>query len=442
MVEDVEKDRICGFTDWIGDSYYRVQSWIGKLNIRNYVSDVDSYHRKVIDKNNSSKKEIDRIFTKVANVDVGYYVKLRLLTSLLSQWDKFIVQLDIAINPKNNNISPVYMQTLSEIVSVDELTNLITASDFTAPVYSYDEHTALKNIIDLFSGAEDLMEGYLPGEIATIIEKLNDVSKFTTAASLASGLIGYSQAIRNLQDPSRNDTSRDRVQNLLKVDGELLSIYSTLLDLWKESELAGWIGLVKSSMSTVSELLNASGRSIEEQLKESGDLSTIGAVLAKAIWKISPEGQLEAFYMKHAPKADVRAARLEDYGNIAAIITGISMITRSIGDIIERAKDGVYDIPDYGDTLLDVGTYGMTKLASSVTFGVVDVEMERTKAIFDYNIETGQNLIHDTCGDSVVGKVVLTPFVIVDVAVLSVAETFIDKGMQIGGDIRELLGWD
>ena len=51
MVEDVEKDRICAFTDWIGDSYYRVQSWIGQLNIRYYINDVDSYHRKVLDKN-------------------------------------------------------------------------------------------------------------------------------------------------------------------------------------------------------------------------------------------------------------------------------------------------------------------------------------------------------------------------------------------------------
>ena len=444
MVEDVEKDRICAFTDWIGDSYYRVQSWIGQLNIRYYINDVDSYHRKVLDKNNTSKREIVNIFTRVSTVDARYHNKLILIWALLGQWDRFIVQLGTAVNPENKNFTSTYIQSLMDGFSIDELTDVISAPDFTAPVYFYnepDQKNALKNLLDFFSGVEGLAENYLPTEIATIIGKLNNISNLTTIASWTTGIIGYTQAVTTLLDPSKNSSARDRVQNLLKVDRGLLGIYSTLLNLAKESEIAGLVGLVKTSMGTISELLNATGRSIEEQLKESGGLITIGTALAKATWRLAPEGKLEAFYMKHASKAELREARLKDYGNIAAAVTAISMITRSIGDIVEKTRDGVYDINDYGDTLMDVGQYGLKTLVSSVTLGTVNADMDRTKAIFDYNIETGQKLIQNTCGDSVVGKVLLTPFVIVDVAAISAAETIIDTGMQIGDNIRNLFGW-
>lgn len=38
------------------------RSWTGKLGIENYINDVDTYHQKIIDKNNATKKKIDTIF--------------------------------------------------------------------------------------------------------------------------------------------------------------------------------------------------------------------------------------------------------------------------------------------------------------------------------------------------------------------------------------------
>lgn len=50
LVSEVENDKLCDLTDWIGDRWYDFESWIGRLNIRNYINDVNSYHKKVIDK--------------------------------------------------------------------------------------------------------------------------------------------------------------------------------------------------------------------------------------------------------------------------------------------------------------------------------------------------------------------------------------------------------
>ena len=65
LVSQVENEKISNFTDWVGDRWYDFESWIGKLNIRNYLNNVNEYHKKVIDKNNATKSSINTIFNKV-----------------------------------------------------------------------------------------------------------------------------------------------------------------------------------------------------------------------------------------------------------------------------------------------------------------------------------------------------------------------------------------
>ena len=47
--------------DWFGDAGLTIQSWLGQLSIQNYVNDVDTYHKKVLDKNNTTAKQIGEI---------------------------------------------------------------------------------------------------------------------------------------------------------------------------------------------------------------------------------------------------------------------------------------------------------------------------------------------------------------------------------------------
>lgn len=38
LVTEVESDKISDFTDWVGDRWYDFESWIGQLNIKNYIN--------------------------------------------------------------------------------------------------------------------------------------------------------------------------------------------------------------------------------------------------------------------------------------------------------------------------------------------------------------------------------------------------------------------
>ena len=72
IVRSVESEKLCDFTDWLGDRIYDFQAWIGNLQIGNYLDDLDRYHKKIIDKNNTTTEQIDKIFNDVYDIDESY----------------------------------------------------------------------------------------------------------------------------------------------------------------------------------------------------------------------------------------------------------------------------------------------------------------------------------------------------------------------------------
>ena len=40
LVDQVEREKLCDFTDWIGDRWYDFEDWIGQLDIKYYINNV------------------------------------------------------------------------------------------------------------------------------------------------------------------------------------------------------------------------------------------------------------------------------------------------------------------------------------------------------------------------------------------------------------------
>lgn len=125
LVSEVENDKLSNFTDWIGDRWYDFESWIGKLNIRNYLNNVNEYHKKVIDKNNATKSSINVIFNNVKSVDTSYRETFTGKKSQLQQWQRYIDELNQIVNPRNGKFNPKAMSDaldgLLNQVSIDEV---------------------------------------------------------------------------------------------------------------------------------------------------------------------------------------------------------------------------------------------------------------------------------------------------------------------------------
>lgn len=118
LVSSVENEKICDFTDWVGDRWLDFQFWIGKLSIKKYINNVNAYHKKVIDKNNATRKSIEKIFRNVKTVDNSYKKIILQTEALLKTWHNYINQMAQIVNPQNGIFDGQYMSnTLDKLLN-------------------------------------------------------------------------------------------------------------------------------------------------------------------------------------------------------------------------------------------------------------------------------------------------------------------------------------
>ena len=112
MVAQVENEKLCDFTDWVGDCWYSFEEWIGLLNLKEDLSNVNEYHKKVIDKNNTTLNELEAIFSKVYAVEAEYHSGFCSIISACNSFNKILQTLIEIISPENGSFSPEKMSAL------------------------------------------------------------------------------------------------------------------------------------------------------------------------------------------------------------------------------------------------------------------------------------------------------------------------------------------
>ena len=143
LVSQVENEKLCDFTDWVGDRWYDFESWIGTLNIKKYLNDVNSYHKKVIDKNNASQQQIEKIFSAVSSVDGTYKSNFSFVKASLQQWQTYIDQMAEIVNPQNGKFSAQYMAECLDALLRD--CNNLSAEASLSDYLDYDSNTGKYN---------------------------------------------------------------------------------------------------------------------------------------------------------------------------------------------------------------------------------------------------------------------------------------------------------
>lgn len=192
LVAQVEGEKWGNFTDWIGDRWYDFESWIGILGIKSYINNVNSYHKKVIDKNNATEQTINKIFTAVRGVDSTYGVTFGNINTNLSQWLRYIDLLAAIVEPGKGRFSGEYMSG-----ALDGLLGDISDSDIQRLRDSLVQDVNGKLVFD-----EDLLLEYIkknPAEMtdaekAVVLEVIkqleNTVAFYESAASVGNDELG------------------------------------------------------------------------------------------------------------------------------------------------------------------------------------------------------------------------------------------------------------
>ena len=109
LVKQVEDEKWNDFTDWFGDRWYDFEGWIGQLDIKNYIDNVNAYHKKVIDKNNTNEDKIEEIFVDVNNHSDNYRGRFLAILTNLQLYRKNLSLIANVISPGNGNFNPEYI---------------------------------------------------------------------------------------------------------------------------------------------------------------------------------------------------------------------------------------------------------------------------------------------------------------------------------------------
>jgi hypothetical protein len=72
LIEQIQQEELCFITDFLGDIFLRIKHALGKHGIVDTMSDINAYHKEVLDMENTTLEELDRIFEDVSDLDNRY----------------------------------------------------------------------------------------------------------------------------------------------------------------------------------------------------------------------------------------------------------------------------------------------------------------------------------------------------------------------------------
>lgn len=351
------------------------------------------------------------------------------------------------VNPQNGNFQAEYMsESLEDILSncyeavnaeLKEYVNMLIMID-------YARKNAISIAAELNTDSAISESRYSAG--VALLEQLSKAIGLGTGlaqndkADVVSALASLLVNIGKEGDPDVNTTLLDRMRSVLTVFSGGLSLDKAILKMVGLKEDATTIGIIGSSIGIYSDLLKAAERDLAEQLKASGGVITKGSTLARGIYHFSGSGKQTEHILSSLSEERRKYYNDLQTSKVNAIVSLFSMGTYAVGDIISRVKDGVYDINDYGDTLLATGVNGLSSLTSSFTFGAVNIDVDRSISVFDTAITKAQDIIKGTGAPTSVQVALVIPGTVLAAGV-GVVGTFIDYGMQIGENIMNFF-WE
>lgn len=132
MISEVEATDTNKFWDNVGDFWLGVEQTFGFLKIDRYLDNVSKYHKKVIDKNDISKSQIEQMFQNIYQINYRYKVRLASMQAELDSYLSVIKTLQDIVEPSKANHNPLFIETRQKgivdkyIKQHDVLTKLAT----------------------------------------------------------------------------------------------------------------------------------------------------------------------------------------------------------------------------------------------------------------------------------------------------------------------------
>ena len=155
-MDEVENEKWCDFTDWVGDRWTDFEAWAGFLDVKKYVDDINGYHKKVIDKNNTTAEKINQIFEDVNSVTESFKTRFSAHLTDLTEYIKSINALAETVAPQNGNFNSEYIagtltDTLTSYIETSSVMQQIAGDGLSQESASQISESSMNSILSRFA---------------------------------------------------------------------------------------------------------------------------------------------------------------------------------------------------------------------------------------------------------------------------------------------------
>lgn len=369
LVNQVESEKFSNFTDWVGDRWYDFETWIGKLNIKNYLDDVNSYHKKVIDKNNATEEQINKIFENVHAVDSNYESNLQGKLDQARTIKYQITTFAETIRPGANKFNASGMDSLARISEEFEA----TCADFATK--SEEE---LQKLIE--EETTDPIKWFL-----TVIKTYLKFDESNENAGVTKAGISYMESLYKFFHNGFNKSPLTGAEELFDLFDNSVGLWTGFYDYLKtkynevgeifskeNQKYVKGMDIVSSVAAYISSLFGAIDTI--QTSEDMGDVGKVGVIFgtnknAVSLW----EAILKLIYSgDKTPNITTKSGCYSPLSFYAAILKGyISAISQGFASVDEYSADGEWSVMDTASTGIEASVAGLYAMLSSLTFGII-----------------------------------------------------------------------
>lgn len=451
LIDDVKREKMNGFTDWVGSCGFSVQSWIGRLNINKYFNNVVEYQKNVTNKNDTSRKAVLQSFLIAGTVDATYEGTFSSIIADMKNIDSYIKKMSSIVSPSAGNFSAEFIaDTLGNSgLRFDEET--VQNKSEAANVEQNDaEDKEPKNVFDDFLFRTEKL-----GDLLKKIGKLKPLHKIQLPGETIGGIAEYISAGKSFMEAKTKKDAFWSFGDFTKQSGDLYTgtIYKIAKYYVKKkhstSDLEGFTFVELSDA-----LKKKNGEEFANQFadKHYNQIHVINALtgtydLAKNIYEVWDEEDTGEKIAKGFDSAKSATQVIDDYyllskggraakklaeekaksatgflGKIGGSMTKVEVGTKIAGSYIdaigqsvrsynEYSKDGVFDAIDGSRVAIDGSVKGLSTL-SGVTLieDCYKVFSGDEDADFSKSISTGITNCAKVYSDNIAREVIEDPF--------------------------------
>ena len=388
QIGEIQTEDWWWFADVFQDMLLQIEKWLGILSLNDDVSNVEAYHKSILDMSDYKERDIQEIFTAVSNTEMYFVQELTKSEERLLVLKQALGQMADAIESGGSAQASIKFDAIQENLKNLKITEQTGES---AELVDIDKKMEDMDSDELLSFYKDALSA---------LEKLSG-EEDRMGATMIGMIAAMKKAITAYMD---GKITEKEIAGVIKGGLNLVSKGFELKKAKMPTEIQEKFGVISSKLSLAAKMYGAYGEiiGIKNAVAEGED---VGESIDKTICAVTDLGVSSVEYV---------APDLFSSGTTAGISTIVVMGVHLGRSMDQGMKDGKWDAEDTVETTLDTGVEGGATLVKGCTLGLVDIDVDGAKSVYKKNSEAVSNYLSTTglpLWAQCVGDVVASPFV-------------------------------